>query len=463
MVSFERPRVHFTPPQGWLSDPNGLVHADGTYHLYYQHHPHDITWGPMHWGHATSPDLVAWQHRPVALVPDERGTIYSGSAVIGDDTADLGPQPVVAAFTHHRDDAEEISLAWSRDGGDTFTRHPGPVIDTPVGQRDFRDPRILRYAGDAGHWVMLVAAGHSVWIYTSPDLSTWTRSGVVSGVFGDAATWEMPELVRFEVDQREVWLLVVSVLDGAPAGGSGVRAVAGHFDGSTFTPAGDAFWVDHGPAFYAPQAWSNAPDGRRIWVAWMGNWHTVQALPAEGWRGQMSIPRELALRAWGPDYRLVQVPVPELDGYRDASLVVSGAEVARYLDAQLPLVAPALDLTIGTSAPTTVTLHCERAGQAVTVHGDPAAREVVVMLGHRGVDETTYRGPLAPDEAGVRILLDAASVEVFAGITTISADLPNCPDPWSVRVDASPSTNLVHLEGHTLADGSLGVARPGAP
>jgi sucrose-6-phosphate hydrolase SacC (GH32 family) len=460
--AFERPRVHCTPPSGWLSDPNGLVHADGTFHLYYQHHPHDISWGPMHWGHATSTDLVHWRHHPVALTPDDRGTIFSGSAVVDDhDTAGLGADTLIAAFTYHRDGTEEQGLAWSHDGGNTFTKHPAPILEAPTGEPDFRDPKILRYADGAGHWVMLLAVGHAVWIYTSTDLWTWTRTDVVADVFGATGVWETPELLRFDVDGGVQWVLVVSMWDGAPAGGSGVQAVVGVFDGSTFTPSGDAFWVDHGPAFYAPQAWNSAPDGRQIWIGWMANWHTVDDFPAAEWRGQMSIPREVTLRACESGYRLVQTPVPELDRYRDRSLVASGVDVERLLDATLALAAPALDLTIGAAARADVIIRCERGGQIITIRLNVRQREVAVAIGDQGAGEVTHRGPLTPDDncADLRVLLDAASVEVFAGATTITAQVRNAADPWSVSVrSAGSAMEVEHLELHTL-DG----ADPQAP
>lgn len=458
--------MHFTPPSGWLNDPNGLVYANGIFHLYYQHHPHGTSWGPMYWGHATSTDLVSWRHRPIALVPDQNGTIFSGSAVIDDDdTAGLGGHTLIAAFTYHRDDGEEQGLAWSRDNGDTFTKHPTPIVEAPSGEKDFRDPKILRYAADAGHWVMLLAVGRAVWIYTSTDLRTWTHTDTVSGVFCDDGVWETPELIHYDVDGVTIWVLVVSVGDGAPGGGSGVQAVVGTFNGSTFTPSHDAFWVDHGPAFYAPQAWNSAPDDRRIWIGWMGNWRTVNDLPAAGWRGQMSVPRELALRRSESGYRLAQAPVRELARYRDRSLVASGADVERHLDAPLALAAPALDVVIGVGVGAVVAVRCNRSGQGVTIRLDREQHQVAVTVSDKSADEVTYRGLLAPAEdcTDIRILLDVASVEVFAGIATISILLSNAAEPWSVSIpSAGGASHIEHVELHTLT-GSPTTSGEGAP
>jgi fructan beta-fructosidase len=476
--AFERPHVHFTPTRGWLNDPNGLVHAHGTFHLYYQHHPHDTSWGPMHWGHAISSDLVSWHHRPIALAPDEHGTIFSGSAVVDHDgTAGLGAGTLVALFTYHRDDTEALGLAWSRDHGETFTKHPAPILEAPAGVKDFRDPKILRYTGGPGHWVMLVAAGRAIWIYTSADLRAWTHTGTVSGVFCEDGTWETPELLRFELDGDTVWVLVVSIGDGAPAGGSGVQAVVGAFDGTTFTPFGDAFWVDHGPSFYAPQAWNGAPDGRAIWVGWMGNWHTVNELPAAQWRGQMSIPREVTLRRCESGYRLVQRPVPELARSRGRSFVASGAAVVPHLGAPLALADSALELVVGVAgavgagARAAVEIECVRGDQIVTIRPDRSLHHVVVAVAD-GAREFTHRGPLAPaaDRIDIRVLLDVASIEIFAGMTTISSLLSNIAGPWSVairfadratrseHVEAVEAVEAVeHLELHALAAAAAGT------
>ncbi|MBI3172512.1 MAG: glycoside hydrolase family 32 protein [Chloroflexi bacterium] len=140
-----RPRFHFTPSDGWLNDPNGLVYFDGEYHLFYQHNPNDIIWGPMHWGHAVSRDLLRWQHLPIALYPDEIGMIYSGSAVVDwHDTAGFGAQTLVAIFTHHQPGREAQHLAFSLDHGRTWRKYEGnPVLTPPPAVKDFRDPRVF--------------------------------------------------------------------------------------------------------------------------------------------------------------------------------------------------------------------------------------------------------------------------------------------------------------------------------
>lgn len=150
-----RPQFHFTPAADWMNDPNGLVFFDGAYHLFYQHNPDDAIWGPMHWGHAVSKDLVNWQHLPIALYPDAIGAIFSGSAVIDwHNTAGFGDGAMVAIFTHAAGNRQLQSLAYSTDKGHTWTKYAGnPVIEPPNNIRNFRDPKVFWYeeANGSGH------------------------------------------------------------------------------------------------------------------------------------------------------------------------------------------------------------------------------------------------------------------------------------------------------------------------
>lgn len=436
-IPLPRPVVHFTPRRGWLNDPNGLAHVGGRFHLYFQHHPHDTTWGPMHWGHASSTDLVTWRHHRIALAPDERGTIYSGSAVVDvDDTAGLGVGALVAAFTHHRDGVEEQSLAWSLDGGETFTKLPTPVLEAPPDTPDFRDPRLLANPAGQPRWVMLLAVGHAVWFYASDDLRTWSRTGVVEEVFGDAGTWETPELLSFTDDRgARVDVLVAAVGDGAPAGGSGVQAVVGTFDGSTFVPAADPFWVDHGPAFYAPQAWHDMTDGRTVWVGWLANWHTVHELPARGWRGQMTIPREVSLHRGAAGRRLVQSPIAELAQHRFPVSTAGASALDVVLDA-MP----------DDSADTTATVRAARADQTLTARVDHGAETLAVELTEPGRPARRWCAPAerVGDHPALRILLDVASAEVFAGTATISLALAAADANWVVDTHDGAGRLRVH-------------------
>ncbi len=326
MNDLYRPAFHFTPPSMWMNDPNGLVYYAGEYHLFYQYHPHSTVWGPMHWGHAVSKDLIHWEHLPIALYPDERGLIFSGSAVIDwKDTAGFGKEAMVAIFTynnHTYDDknrVEDQNIAYSTDRGRTWTKYAGnPVVPHPGNLTDFRDPKVFWHAD---HWVMVLAAGDRVLFYISPDLKHWELSGSFGGGYGSTdGVWETPDLFQLPVNGSDSrWVLTVGVGSGAYAGGSGTQYFIGNFDGKTFTsenPKETTLWMDYGADFYAPQSWNDEPNGRRLSVAWMNNWQYAREIPTLGWRGLMSVPRQLSLKDTPRGPRLIQQPVSELASLR---------------------------------------------------------------------------------------------------------------------------------------------------
>jgi fructan beta-fructosidase len=323
-----RPQFHFSPAAMWLNDPNGLVYYDGEYHLFYQYNPKGTVWGlgPMHWGHAVSPDLVNWTHLPIALYPDEHCYIYSGSAVIDwEDTACFGKEAMVAIFTHHLANRQSQSIAFSTDKGRSWSKYKGyPLIPPPNNIRDFRDPKVFWYEedGDAGYWIMLIAASDSILFYTSPDLKNWSPICSFGGGFGSIkGVWETPDLFELPVDggPDTRWVLAVGVADGAPAGGTGVQYFIGNFNGEIFTsenPKDNILWADYGADFYAAQSWSDEPNNRRIWTAWMNNWRYAEDLPTSTWRGAFSLPSEVGLTSTPQGIRLVQKPVSELQSIR---------------------------------------------------------------------------------------------------------------------------------------------------
>ena len=325
MIHLPRPRYHFTPPQMWLNDPNGLVYFDGEYHLFYQYHPHSMVWGPMHWGHAVSRDLVDWQHLPIALFPDENGMIYSGSAVIDwKNTSGFGEKALVAIFTYNKDRKETQNLAYSTDRGRTWTKYAGnPVIPAPEPIRDFRDPKVFWHAD---HWVMSLAAGDRILFYVSRDLIHWEQSGSFGGGFGcTEGVWETPDLFQLPVDgsDEDRWVLTVGVGNGAPAGGSGTQYFVGRFDRGNFTsenPRESVLWADYGSDYYAPQSWNDAPDGRRLMIGWMNNWPYARQIPESGWRGSFSIIREAALTRTTSGIRLLHRPVREVQSLRSGHI-----------------------------------------------------------------------------------------------------------------------------------------------
>lgn len=290
-----------------MNDPNGLVYADGVYHLFFQYHPDSAVWGPMHWGHATSHDLVHWEEQPMALYPDALGMIFSGSIVIDrDNTTGFGrggKAPWVAIFTHHDPVAEKAggdvhqyqSIAFSLDDGTSWTKYAdNPVLPNP-GIKNFRDPKVFWHA-ETLRWVMSLAGGDRIFFYSSPDLKTWTLESELDGfdLVGDNVL-ECPDLVSLDVDGRKRWVLIVSLVKDAPNTGSGTRYIVGDFDGIRFVPEHeDSRWLDYGPDNYAGVTFHNTGE-RVLLIGWMSNWAYAQAVPTAPWRSAMTLPRKLSL------------------------------------------------------------------------------------------------------------------------------------------------------------------------
>ena len=307
-----RPQIHFTPAKNWMNDPNGMVYVDGTYHLFYQYNPQGNDWGNMSWGHATSTDLVHWTEQPVALTRDELGDIFSGSAVIDkDNTAGFGANAMVALYTS-ASNVQQQSIAYSTDGGKSFTRYTGnPVIRN--NDDNLRDPKVFWHEASK-QWIMALAKGWKMGVefYSSPDLKTWThQSTFFMELTGrPSIQWECPDLIQF----GDKWVLLVSVNPGGPILGSGTMYFVGDFDGKTFTA--DALdyplWLDFGMDNYAGVTWSNT-NNRKLMIGWMNNWQYAGAVPCSPWRSAMTLPRELKLIEYDGKPLLANTVVSEID------------------------------------------------------------------------------------------------------------------------------------------------------
>lgn len=322
-----RPQFHFSPKEKWINDPNGLVYYKGEYHLFYQHHPHSKIWGPMHWGHAVSKDLLHWGELPIALYPDELGQIFSGSAVIdknntsGFKTND--EDVMIAIFTHHGEDNEKQSIAYSNDRGRTWTKYNGnPVINNP-GIKDFRDPKVFWHE-ECEKWVMSLACGDRIHFYGSPNLIEWELLSEFGSEYGaHGGVWECPDLIQLAVEGEPVkkWVLIVSINPGGPNGGSVVQYFVGDFDGTTFTcddSKDTVKWADYGRDFYAAVTWSNLSE--TIWIGWMNNWQYANQVPTDPFRSVMSIPRKLSVRREKDGLTLVQTPIDLTSLYKNTIL-----------------------------------------------------------------------------------------------------------------------------------------------
>lgn len=328
-----RPQFHFTPDSMWMNDPNGMVYYEGEYHLFYQYYPDSTVWGPMHWGHAVSADLVHWEHLPIALYPDSLGYIFSGSAVIDwNNTSGFGNgenPPMVAIYTYHdpigalkgKIDYQTQGIAFSLDKGRSWTKYEGnPVLNNP-GIIDFRDPKVMWYEPDR-KWIMTLAVKDHISFYSSKDLRSWQHESDFSSEIGAyGGVWECPDLfsLKSSKNDTEKWVLLVSINPGAPNGGSGTQYFVGSFDGKKFTNENEKlYWIDYGKDNYAGVTWSDVPvsDGRRLFIGWMSNWEYGQVVPTKRWRSAMTIPRELTLETIGTNNVLISKPIEELSKLR---------------------------------------------------------------------------------------------------------------------------------------------------
>ena len=319
-----RPVFHLSARCGWMNDPNGFSFYRGQYHLFYQYHPYDSHWGPMHWGHAVSRDLLHWEFLPCALAPDtdyDGGGCFSGSAIeLPDGRQLLAYTGVERTAAPHKKQVQCLAVG---DGVDYEKLAQNPVLTAaqlPEGGSpfDFRDPRILREPD--GSYLAFAAddlegKGGAILRFRSRDLLHWTPAGTVlenHNRFG--LMWECPDL--FRLDGKDV--LLISAQDMLPEGfeyhnGNGTVAFLGDYDGESgrFVPELDHA-IDYGIDFYAPQT-VLTPDGRRVMIGWLQNWDTCnQHFRNHPWFGQMSLPRELSVR----DGRLYQRPIRKLETLR---------------------------------------------------------------------------------------------------------------------------------------------------
>ncbi|APZ46335.1 glycosyl hydrolase family 32 [Polaribacter reichenbachii] len=334
-----RPNFHFTPKKAWMNDPNGMFYYNGYYHLYFQYHPDSNVWGPMHWGHAISTDMITWSEQPIAIYPDELGTIFSGSAVVDiSNSSGLGEVeksiPIIAMYTNHKDfgngKVKQVqSIAYSNDEGKTFKKYENnPVIDNDT-IKDFRDPKIT-WDEDRHKWIMSLAAGDKIMFYDSKNLKNWNLlSEFKKDKNSKDGVWECPDLFKLPVKGTEEfkWVLFVSIGTGGPNGGSSTQYFVGDFDGTNFKidkefekslKENHNYWLDFGKDNYAGVSWSNArtKDGAKLMIGWMSNWDYAVKVPTETWRSAMTTPRKVALKKDDNGYRLISTPVQDLNKYR---------------------------------------------------------------------------------------------------------------------------------------------------
>lgn len=468
-----RPQFHFSPPEKWMNDPNGMVYHQGIYHLFYQYYPEDIVWGPMHWAHATSTDLIHWEHKGIKLYPDEHGYIFSGSAVVDhNNSSGLGTAAspaLVAIFTYHDPKGEkegEINfqtqgLAFSNDNGETWTKYKdNPIIGNP-GIKDIRDPKVSWHEASK-NWIMTLAVGDHISFYASKNLIEWNKlSDFGKAIGAHGGVWECPDLFPMPLGEtgEKKWVLLVSINPGAPNGGSATQYFIGSFDGVNFVPDDKKTrWLDYGTDNYAGVTFSNTPENKKLFLGWMSNWDYARDTPTKVWRSAMTLPRELSLIEENGDYYLKSTPIDALESLRahsssEKDITVNGTYQAQEVSLEQAEVYLETKLNKAFSIKIANTL-----GEQVVLHINPDKEEI--SFDRRQSGQTNFSEKFAnkihtlpykvTDKiTDLRIILDRSSVEIFIdqGRYVITEQLfPNGPyQRLSILSDTPININTLNI------------------
>ena len=428
-----RPVYHHTPVYGWMNDPNGMFYKDGVYHLYFQYNPYGSMWGNMTWGHSTSTDLTHWTYEGTAIVPDAWGAIFSGSCVVDkDNTAGFGKGAVVAFYTSAKStpwgDIQSQSMAYSLDNGKTFIKYEhNPILTS--NERDFRDPKVFWYA-PGKHWVMMLAVGQEMQIYSSGNLKEWKKEssfGAMQGAHG--GVWECPDLVEVAVEgsKEKKWVLICNLNPGGPFGGSAAQYFVGSFDGKKFVNESptQTKWLDWGKDNYATVTWSNAPAGRCIALGWMSNWQYANNVPTTQYRSANTLARDLTLYRVGGELYLKSKPSPEIKKARAEEKKIPTFEVKGNYEVASLLAdnkgAYEIEMTIENKGTSKIDFSLmNEKGEKVAMYYDVVRKQFVMDRSASGIVGFSRDFPavtVAPvrntDQIHLRLFIDRSSVEAF--------------------------------------------------
>lgn len=403
-----RPVYHHTPAWGWMNDPNGMFYKDGVWHLYFQYNPYGSQWENMTWGHSTSTDLIHWTFQGAPIEADAWGTVFSGSAVVDhNNTAGFGKGAVVAMYTSAGENQTQ-SIAYSNDNGQTFTKYDGnPVLtsNTP----DYRDPHVF-WNEDIKRWNMIMAEGQHMDIYSSADLKEWKLESQFGAEYGNhGGVWECPDLMKMKVrgtDQYK-WMLLCNINPGGPFGGSATQYFVGQFDGHKFTCESApevTKWMDYGKDHYATVTFDNAPDGRRVAMAWMSNWQYANQVPTMQFRSANSVPRDLDLYEYQGQTYCGVTPSPELAAARPKKATKTLTE--------------ACEMVVTLKGNATITLANDKGEQVVMTY-DEKSRTFAMDRTKSGQKEFSDDfaaltvAPVHGKMSQLRLFIDRSSIEAF--------------------------------------------------
>lgn len=474
-----RPVYHFSPPYGWMNDPNGMVYYNGSYHLFYQWNPYGSRWENMTWGHATSKDLLTWEHHNGAIFPDSLGTIFSGSAVADiNNTSGLqagSEKALLSYYTYHKivGDTYEQSqgLTYSNDAGHTWKKYDKNPIITKPGFKDFRDPKVIWHE-ETKKWIMLLSVDHYMELYSSPNGIDWTLESEFGKTEGaHTGQWECPDLFEAKVENSDEskWVLICNMNPGGIHGGSATQYFVGSFDGKVFkneSKPQDIKWLDWGKDFYAAVTWANMPDNKHTGIAWMSNWEYGKEVPSKNFRSAMTVPREFKLVKTASGYTLFNYPSPEVDKLRKESrefeeITVDGE---RNIDNICENCNGAFELTFDVEKVTSDVFGFKlynNKGEFTDIYFNLSEKKIWFDRKNSGKIDFSEMFPVqvyAPletkDKYQIRILVDKASIEFFEGNGQVSMTniiFPSEPYSRLSFYDKGGECHITNLKVYKLA------------
>lgn len=383
-----RPQVHFTTKNGWINDPNGLIYINGIYHMFYQYNPTEPNWDNMHWGHAESSDLIHWEEKNVALFPDERGAMFSGSAVlddknrlgknIGNNKAALLFYTTTTPFCQH--------MSYSIDNFETIKQFTDKPI-VPHIKAANRDPKVV-FCDELDCYIMAFYLDEDIYcIFRSDDLINWEELQRIH-LTGDN---ECPDIFPLcDSEGVRKWVII----------GAHDKYLVGTFENGKFEPEQSVLSLHYGTSGYAGQSFSNLPGGRIVRMVW-DRW----ALPSCNFNGQMGIPMEMSLEKYDESYYLQANPVEEIKGICKDTKTYSNVSLApeEIFSETLQCTAQLLKLR-GKST--------EKGVMTVSVFG----RSIGFDFADNKMNIGDCTAPISLTHSGldITVIVDRCSIEIFA-------------------------------------------------
>jgi beta-fructofuranosidase len=426
---------HIMAPANWINDPNGLVQFKGEYHVFYQHHPYDENWGPMHWGHVKSKDLVHWEHLPIALTPGDdcdKDGCFSGSAV--DNNGEL---TLIYTGHHYTDQEKDLffqnqNIAISTDGVTFEKAGQNPVITTPPvdSSHHFRDPKVWKHKD---RWYMVVGNSTKteigrVILYRSPDLRNWEYVGVLAQTNGELGyMWECPDF--FELGAKYVLMFSPQGIEAKGDSYNNLYQTGyliGEYDYENNKFVHGSFTeLDLGHDFYAAQTMLD-DKGRRIAIGWMDMWESNMPTKEDGWCGALTLPRELTL---GKNNKILMNPVEELTLLRESehnvytNQSVSGSYLVKTKDDLIELKAE-FDLTKTTAQSVGFKIRGFNNEETIVMYQIENQKLILDCSKSGKKEEGVRRAKLEANQLlSLRVFIDRSSIEVFAndGLATMTS------------------------------------------